>query len=611
MPINEIPPVGNPKLPTLNADKQPVLTEQPTEKTIVDNIKNLYSKSRSAVDSKHSKDRKNLDYYLGKHWSFQRPKWKSSPVTNFVYSNIEQLLPLMTDSNPKIEIVAQTPEGKIGAELMSVVVDDVWDKTDMRRKMPDWCKNSLIYGSGIAKPYWDATINNGIGDIRIDIIDNFHFFPDPDASEIEDARWLITAIPTPIDEVRRRYPDSKDRVKKDSQVSGPRLTTHIGRAADDKGSRGPDWARGQENKPTESRVTVIECWYHDPTLVEAPTYTPEEDQLMWQTMGHSMQDHLAAQGMPATELVPLYPNGRVTVIAGDIILSDKPNPFMHGRFPFVKLDDQPRQGEFWAMGDVEQIIPLQNEFNKRQAQMLDSLNLTANPVWVIDKNAGVDISKLVNRSGSVIRKNPGTEVRREPGPEVPSSAFKALEQTQMNIETVSGVHDVTQGRKPAGITAASSISQLQEAAQTRVRPKVRLLEHAIRELGHFVVELIQQFYTWERVVPQIGPSKVQQWVQFDPKYVQDTFFTVQIEANSTMPVSRVSRAADAIQLFQLGVIDQIALLEATDWPERYEVYQRMQESQQAQIEAEQQAAEDEFQRELILQDLKNKGKSKD
>ncbi|KKL13020.1 hypothetical protein LCGC14_2529930, partial [marine sediment metagenome] len=41
------------------------------------------------------------------------------------------------------------------------------------------------------------------------------------------------------------------------------------------------------------------------------------------------------------------------------------------------------------------------------------------------------------------------------------------------INTVSGVHDVSQGRKPGQVTAALAIEKLQEAAQSRVRFKVK------------------------------------------------------------------------------------------------------------------------------------------
>ena len=40
-------------------------------------------------------------------------------------------------------------------------------------------------------------------------------------------------------------------------------------------------------------------------------------------------------------------------------------------------------------------------------------------------------------------------------------------------DTISGIHDITQGRNPSGVTAAKAISALQEASQQIIRAKER------------------------------------------------------------------------------------------------------------------------------------------
>ena len=55
-----------------------------------------------------------------------------------------------------------------------------------------------------------------------------------------------------------------------------------------------------------------------------------------------------------------------------------------------------------------------------------------------------------------------------------SSSTLPMSQTLMQMtDTVSGVHDITQGRNPSGVTASRAIQQLQEASQQVIRAKER------------------------------------------------------------------------------------------------------------------------------------------
>ena len=75
---------------------------------------------------------------------------------------------------------------------------------------------------------------------------------------------------------------------------------------------------------------------------------------------------------------------------------------------------------------------------------------------------------------------------------IPEYIFQFYGEMQKMIDQISGLHDVTQGRKPIGITAAKAISTLQEAAQTRIRLKERNLQVSLTQLGYLVVNTMMQ-----------------------------------------------------------------------------------------------------------------------
>ena len=62
------------------------------------------------------------------------------------------------------------------------------------------------------------------------------------------------------------------------------------------------------------------------------------------------------------------------------------------------------------------------------------------------------------------------------------------------------------GQNPGGIESGSAIMALQEAAQTRIRMKVKIYEYALGELGQEWLERIKQFWKFDRLVPVKKPT---------------------------------------------------------------------------------------------------------
>lgn len=80
-------------------------------------------------------------------------------------------------------------------------------------------------------------------------------------------------------------------------------------------------------------------------------------------------------------------------------------------------------------------------------------------------------------------------------------------------------------------------------------------------------------------------------------------FTVEIEAGSSLPQSRLARREEAMELYGAQAIDQESLLDTYDWPDRDEVIKRMgdkaQQAQQAQAQAEQSVEQSKQQTEQV------------
>lgn len=494
--------------------------------------------------------------YSGQHWDGQRPDWKSTPVVNFIWSTIETIIPIMTDSSPQWVVAPTKPENAQTADVMNDIVRRVWIKNDMDLKLPIILRNTMKYGTGFAKVWWKESDDAGEdGDVAVSIVDPRHLFPSPGALDLKDAAYLCYAANVPINYVEDMYPDATGRLvggiweedltvsKTITSQSGGTSGTVIGpvqssrNLSDGTGSSAStsnpvDSSGGRPIVDRSSLVTLIECWHR-------------KDGRAW-----------------------------LTVCANGIVLRHGESPFDHNMFPFVKFVDYSIPSCFWGMGEVQQLEKLQDFINRRRGQTQDILRITANPPLVADANSGINPKAMTTRPGTIIYKNPQTEVKWLVPPQLPAALFEIQALDKQDFDSVSGIYDVTQGRKPKGIEAASAINELQEAAQTRLRLKVREMEGSLRNLGELVIALVQQFYTEERVIRITGGDMSKpQFVTINQETVDSQGnavrindvsvgkYDIEIGVGSTLPVNKARLYKEMLELFQMGAVDAQAVLE--------------------------------------------------
>jgi hypothetical protein len=303
-----------------------------------------------------------------------------------------------------------------------------------------------------------------------------------------------------------------------------------------------------------------------------------------------------------------FPNGRIVTVAPELelILSDKSNPYKDGKFPFKLLKCYDVPFEFWGKGEVEQLLSPQTYINDLMNQIIDNAKLTANMPWVIDKNTGIGKGQLTNRPGLIIRKNPGTMVDRMAPPPMPTYVQEIIQTLKNDIEIISGVHDVTQGRKPGSVSAASAIMALQEAAQARIRLKVKLMELTLGEIGLMWYSRLQQYWVTNRWVrksdiaesPELANNPDMAFDQITPQDLETNVDFI-IVAGSTMPANKNAMLDLMIRLAQtpgedgLPMIDRETLLAYTNIPDKKKIIQRFMQFQQNRSQVQAQVAQGE------------------
>lgn len=519
----------------------------------------VHTKFKQAYVAKAPLMKKWQDYMSAYDGSYfvndSRPDYKSNQVTNLVFSTIESIRPIMTDNNPKFIAVPNNPQGLEFSNDVQMALDYEWDREKMPTKLPAQLIPMLVYGTAVWFVQWDGK-EGEYGNIKIKEVDPFNIFPDPLAENVDNAEYIVYATYKNANQIKQQFPDKANAIE-GSRISMSELVAN----------------RDEQDTNEENQVLILEMWCRD-----------------WTTMDEDIDGNKSLK----------YPQGRVITCLPElgIILSDKKNPYKDGKFPFVLMKNYDVPFKFWGVGEVEQILSPQIYVNELTNQIIDNAKNTANMQWIIDKNAGIGQGKLTNRPGLVIRKNPGAEVRRDTPPPMPTYVREQIDVLKADIQDISGVLDSLKGEKQTGVVAASAILALQEASQSRIRLKIKIMESNLTELANMVYSRMQQFWKldrWVRVTDIEGNPSFKEIGQ----QVLANDYDLKVMAGSTMPVNKNAMMDLMIRLAQtngedgLPIVDRKAVLEYLPIGDKKAISDRFaelkaQQEQQQQMQLQQQ-----------------------
>jgi hypothetical protein len=536
-------------------------------------------------------------YYDGDQWEVKRAEGKSMPVVNVIRQTIQSMIPILTDAQPGFDINAKAPQDYEFADILSDIIHYWWTYRGMNMTLVDTITQCMFYHCGIQKVIWDDELENGLGDVRVDDLDPRDVWVTKDTVDFnKNCRWVIHRMCKPLGELRRLFPDKAEQIKatgEDKNKAEKQTNSYDGQimvvSPIDKKEKNIPQQPGYGYD--DSRVVEFyEMWLQDSTLIQIEQESKEHP------------------GEMETVQQKRYPHGKIITVTNDrVLLQSAESPRKDGRFPFVRYVDMQRPGKFYGDGEIGQLYEPQKMLNKTVAVIFDCLNMMGNPTWICDTNSGVDPDLITNTIGQVIMKTTGSEVRRDEAPTIPAYIFQFYSEMQKMIDQVSGMHDITQGRKPMGVTAAKAIETLQEAAQTRIRLKERNLGGSLVQLGYLVVNTMMQYYVKPRVAKLAQKGQWPQFLEFyfkspdetsysmatkyhtfyenNRKYIAEQdwaetqptkgIFDIEVQSGTSLPFQKENRANLAMSLFDKKAIDQESLLDTLQWKDKDKIMTRM------------------------------------
>ena len=512
-----------------------------------------------------------VDLYRGKTLPTVQTK-EDRVVVNVAFGTINVIYPSVSVNYPKITVMPNDPLDEDRAVLTEVITNFNWKHFNFQDQFRLAVKDYLLIGHGWVKcgyrykeedaPYEEeertemfdqsveqadsfAAENPGMaGDVPdndeilaalpeakiviaedqpfIERVSPFDIFVDPEATGMDDARWICQRIIRPIEDVRKdkRYKQSV-RLSVQSDMHADQFREQQRRMM----------LRGNQD-PEDQRVTIYE-WYD----------------IKRNTMA------VCAEG------------------SEQFLVDPAPCPFPFGQ-PFVMIRNYDVPDYFYPMGDLEAIEPLVNELNKTRSigiqvrqkfarktlaragafdaqgrQALES-NVDNTVVFVADE--GADLNQVVAAMPQI---------------PVPPELFEHSDTIEKDIGDVSGISEYQRGQVPETRRTATEASIIQDNVSARSAEKLAQIEKAIARIARRVIQLQQEFMQSTQVARIVGPDQAIYWIPYDHEDIKGEF-DFEVEAGSTQPQNDTVRRQTATALMEamqpfidMGVVDPARMAE--------------------------------------------------
>lgn len=496
-------------------------------------------------------------YFRGRQWlawdgrQIYRPdlhEGAETPVDNRIRGIVRKEIAKLTRNRPEWDCTPMGPGAELiaAARLSELIADAKWDALDMTRKLRRALNWSRICSAGFIKVFADNTLGDKItvlagadGEVLYDqhgrpmtpdMIDGMaEVLPPEQAESLQNLKRKQMATGDVAAEVRSCFAMFVDEL------------------AGEDGMAAAGWA-GEE--VVRSPAYVLERY--DEELEPDASLAPGAAEARMPGWGRSEAKKTGVRlrerwDKPSSD----FPNGKRIVWApGDekvLYEDDNPYPWL----PYVMFGGIPVPDSFWPDAMVTDLISPQTRRNKRLAQIDENAGRFGNPPLTYPKGTDIEWYGLPGEhlqfddTGS-----PNAAPRFLDVPEIPAYIQQDNNDIESAFMEISHQHEVTSGRVPAGVTAASAINLLLEQDDTVLGPDSEDMDIALGELGSKVLEIVASVYSTPRVLQLTGEDAQLDIVNFRGAMLRG-HTKVSVKTGSGLARSKAARQAAMSETLQL------------------------------------------------------------
>lgn len=447
--------------------------------------------------------------------------WQSRRVFNHIAPAIDTRCAKLARVRPVMSVRAATGEesdmrtAKIAADVLHSVSEEC-ALDDAVSRATAW---SETCGTAFYKVYWDARGGKSReggqpeGAVCVAALSPFEIYPQDLACErVEDQPSIMHVRAVPVQEIREKYGLSVAEEDIDEFSFTPRAAS-----SNDVGGSG-----AALHTVRRGCAKVIEYYMR-----------PNE----------------------------AFPNGRLTVIAGNRLAYCGDLPYVNGEngartYPFVKQCAVPLSGAFFGGSLIDRMIPVQRAFNAVKNRKHEFLNRLTMGVLAVE-DGSVDTEELLEEGlapGKVLVYRRGSQPPRLLSADSMPGEFQTEEERLLDefilVSGVSELSSTTQNR--THVTSATGLQLLIDLDDTRLAVTTDSIRRAIKQIGRFILRLMRQFAGHRRLLRMAGDGRRAEWISFSASDLSSDDVVFETDVDETSSPSK--RRSLLYELVSMGLL---------------------------------------------------------
>lgn len=475
------------------------------------------------------------------------PKTDGRPkvVINKIYTTLRAVRNYVVRNRPRAEVSPHQGDQEPDTERiikLNQFLNFFHDRGKLRRKSKSIVWDALCYSIGIWQVLWDEeadtySVTDGKGEIVINEVDPYDWYPDPTAKSEEDLKFCFIAVVRKLEEVMN---DTKYDAQKMAKIKPDKKL-----AASSFKERMLSIEGGSASNDSPETCLVKECWHWE--LVDKEGEAEEKKE------GEEVK-----QGKDWAVFV-------TTMIGEEIVRHEKTKL---NRLPFFIFASDVKPRSFYGQGWVKNLISPNRELDRVVSHIAEWNHIMNRGKWIEDKGAGVKI--INNENGQIIQKRRGYEVKQAVISPLSMIAFSLKEAMDGYMEDIGGFHEASMGRIPPGARSGDAIESLQQGDANNMSELVENFEEFLENVYEYVLELAGENYQYMRmivptdslgqrsyvgVIGESAPAKPDNAIVIPKKTLVD------VKIGSWLAETPDARQEKAGKLFELGALDEQGLLE--------------------------------------------------
>lgn len=521
--------------------------------------------SREGASHRISQSNRNRKFWDGMHkmvkdgdnWIIpevdSRNDWRSQIAGPDTYQSIAELLPILEDNKPKLEVTAeddlpidlslpdefgemQTSYSDMpsmdAADALNTILEDLHKRRGLDVLDSNILLESLI--SGIAYVTWSLIQKRGQPmQVIPHLLTPDQFLGDPRGKNVwdfSDHRWVIIEQMMTAADIERAYPGVKET----------------------------DYASQSENsRPDTSSIGIVGRWFKRKSTADEEIAEYGLKEYPVHTLWYDHYLPLVGFGdIREQDKVP--PMRRMVFINESYYAADYDieNPYWHQEVPIVAAQSAPRPFEAWGTSEVSLLMATQLAIDTALETMMDVMDYNANPGYDIDSGSigrhNIDLAPgAVNEfeqdavSRGAVRERSHRDI----------SASIAIAQLFMGRKKELG-HDgagILGGQSPANIRSGKHANALLSSIMSVHGHRVKMLDPFWIRKKRMEVSYFQQFEANGYRIPSNLKDIVGEYDNINASF-RELRYDIDYESQSNLPADLATKFELFLALYDRGMI---------------------------------------------------------